>query len=258
MKNPSPCKQRLAAAALAALMTGNTIAQEEVSPAPAAPMVSPAAPTPPVPVAPMALIKIQTPSTIRMENDPHWLIAGFAMMGVAKIRNASMSEHLTSELYRLNPNYGGLLADELKKHLTVANIAITDAPQIGVNPDKPWNYKISQLTASGPRTLYVYFETIGIRSHFNTDYYQPKMHIVYCAMTPAVKDDCTFGERIAFGDNYEHEDETTILATPAERWYDDQSAYRRAGEIDLALKRGIKLAAERIAKQIIKASSTPQ
>lgn len=38
----------------------------------------------------VALIKIQNPSTIRMENDPHLLVAGLAMLGVSKIRTAQI------------------------------------------------------------------------------------------------------------------------------------------------------------------------
>lgn len=205
------------------------------------------------PPDPIALIKIQNPTTIRMENDPHLLVAGIAMLGFSKIRNSSMSDRLTSEIYRLNPNYGGLLSDEIKKHLSSANIPFTDAPPISVNPEKPWKYKVHQLTESSPHSLYVYFERIGIRSHHQTSYYQPQAYFVFCGMTPANKKDCTYGGNIAFGDNHEYEDENTIIATPAERWFDDQSAYMRATEIDLAFKRGIALAAERMAKQIIKA-----
>ncbi len=241
MRDITPVQRHVIGVILAAALIGNAAAQED---------------KPPAPSEPIALIKIQHPSTIRMENDPHLLVAGLAMLGISKIRNASMSERLTSELYRLNANYGGLLSDELKKHLMAANIAVTDAPPIAVNPEKPWNYKFPQLTASGPHSLYVYFEKIGIRSHHQTSYYQPQAYIVFCGMTFADKKDCTYGGSIAFGDNHEHEDENTILATPAERWFDDQSAYLRASEIDQALRRGIMLAAERIARQIVKANET--
>lgn len=210
------------------------------------------------PKAPPAitLIKIQNPATIRMENDPHLLVAGLAMLGVSKIRNAAMSERLTSELYRLNQNYGGLLSDELKRNLTASGIAISDAPPLPVNPEKPWNYKFKQISASGPNSLYVYIESIGIRSHHNTSYYQPKAHFVYCMTTQTIQDDCAHGGRIAFGDNYAEADDSTILATPAERWFDDQSAYTRVSEIDQALKRGITISAERIAQQLVKSMST--
>lgn len=204
----------------------------------------------------ITLIKIQNPGTIRMENDPHLLVAGLAMLGVSKIRNAAMSERLTSELYRLNQNYGGLLSDELKRHLTASGIAISDAPPLPINPEKPWNYKFKQISASGQNSLYVYIESIGIRSHHNTSYYQPKAHFVYCMTTQTIQDDCAHGGRIAFGDNYAEADDSTILATPAERWFDDQSAYLRASEIDQALKRGITISAERIAQQLVKSMST--
>lgn len=226
--------------------------QQTATPAPADTAQNPKAPPT------IALLKIQNPVTIRMENDPHLLVSGLAMLGFSKIRNASMSDRLTSELYRMNQNYGGLLSDELKKHLAAANITITDAPALAVNPEKPWNYKFPPIAANGPRSLYVYFESIGIRSHHNTSYYQPKAHVVYCMMTPAIKNDCSYGERISFGDNYDTEDESTILATPAERWFDDNDAYRRIGEIDQALKRGIVIMAERLANQIIRAEAAKQ
>lgn len=207
---------------------------------------------------PVELLKIREPATIRMENNPHIALAGLAILGISKARNSGMSDRLTSEIYRLNPAYAELLTSQLKRHLEAAAIPVTDGPMLAVDPAKPWNYKPQQITATSPTALYVYFESIGIRSHHQNSYYQPAMHILYCLMTPKNPKDCTDSQRIAFGDNYDQEDETTILATPGERWFDDQSAYLRVGEIDQALKRGITIAAERIAKQLTTAMSAAQ
>jgi hypothetical protein len=196
------------------------------------------------------MLAIHEPPLIKMANDPPIFFAGLAALGISKVRNGGMSDRLTSEIYRLNPAYAKQLDQGIRAALLAAGFEITDGPLPAVNAEKPWKYKVEQLNPDNQTVLYTYFESIGIRAHHQNSYYQPAMYIRFCLMTPANKKDCTYYDGVAFGDNHGEEDETTLLATKAERWFDEDSAYARADEIDRAFRRGIEWAAPRLAASI--------
>jgi hypothetical protein len=171
---------------------------------------------------------------------------------VTRSRNSGMSDRLTGMMYRRDQKYSQKLHAEFRAELSALGVALGDQRRARVDPTKPETIQSSTINPDGKTVIYTYFESIGVRSHHNKSYYQPSVYAVYCIVTPAVKNDCTASDRIVFGDNYE-DSETTIAATPDQRWADSDDVYLRVEDLDKTIQEVIPKMAAMMAQSAVEA-----
>lgn len=196
----------------------------------------------------ISIVKAPEPMNYRMENS---MAGGFGWI-VHKMRNNSLSTALTGDMYRLKPRLANLLNEEVTASLKSAGASLSDGPKVIIDPAKPWSVNWQSLNPDGKITLYTYIESIGVVSSNLSAVYEPTMYIVYCVLTPEKKDDCSSWGRMSFGNGETVDSETSIAATPAEKWASSDDVFLRVAELDQAYKRAITKMAPEISARVLR------
>lgn len=196
----------------------------------------------------ISIVKAPEPVTYRMENS---MAGGFGWI-VHKMRNSSLSTALTGDMYRLKPKLSDALNDDVSANLKAAGVSLSDGAKVIIDPAKPWSVKWPSLNPDDKIVLYTYIESIGVASSNLSTVYEPTLYVVYCILTPEKKDDCSNWGRASFGNGETVDSETSIAATPAEKWATSDDVFLRVTELSEAYKRGITKIAPGVAARVIR------
>lgn len=181
----------------------------------------------------IAILKAPEPSFYAMENKSH--VGGL----IHFFRNNALGSNLSMDFLRLKPNLAELINQDVSTQLKAKNISLSASPKVNINPEKPWKLDYSLLSKHDKPVLFVYVESIGVKSQRNEEAYKPFIYLVFCLITPKYTNDCTEFGRSSFGDGADEDSEEgwSITNTREEQWRNADEVYANLPEINQAYRR---------------------
>lgn len=181
----------------------------------------------------IAILKAPEPSDYTMQNK-------MAVGGLIHFfRNKSLGSNLSLDMMRQRPRLAELIDQEVAQQLAAKGIGTSVAPNIQVDPEKPWKMDYATLSKHDRPVLFVYVESIGVKSQTTESSYKPFVYLVYCLVTPKRAKDCTSFGRATFGDgeDQDYEDSWIIGNLREEQWRSANEVYENLPEITQAYRR---------------------
>lgn len=183
----------------------------------------------------IAVLMAPEPTEYKMENKSH--VGGL----VHFFRNNSLGSNLSLDMMRQKPRLAELLNHEVAKQLSGKGISISAAPSVSINAEKPWKLDYSTLSKHDKPVLFIYYESIGVKSQRSEGTYKPFTYVVYCLVTPKRSKDCTESGRASFGDGHDEDSDEgwTIANLREEQWRSADEVYANLPEITQAYRRAV-------------------
>lgn len=199
------------------------------------------------------LIKAHEPTEYTMENRS--FVGGL----INTFRNNSLGNNLSLDMMRQKPKLSDMINEGVDTALAGHNLAHAPAPKVQINFEKPWKLDYATLAATGKPVLFVYVESIGVRSRNMDSTYRPFSYVVGCLITPKYKNDCTYMWRSRFGDggDRDYDDHGIVGNLPEEKWRSANEAYENIPEIIASYRRSLPKMIPWIIKSAAEQMETP-
>lgn len=183
----------------------------------------------------MAILRAPEPTDYTMQNK--MVVGGL----IHFFRNKSLGSNLSLDMMRQKPRLAEMINQEVASQLNAKGITVSDSPSVAINPEKPWKMDYQTLGKHDKPVLFIYVESIGVKSQTTESSYKPFAYVVYCLVTHKRSRDCTSFGRATFGDGEEqdYEDSWIVGNLREEQWRSANEVYENLPEVTQAYRRAL-------------------
>lgn len=200
----------------------------------------------------ITLIKPPEPTKYMMRN--LWHVAPMILfipssLLIEMASSGILGSRLSDDMARHQPKFSDALLEALDNEFTGMGYEVTRNATMRADPSQPWAIDQSAFTPNGTEIVYAHYEYIGLYSGRSKSYYEPAVAVSACVnRTPDRY--CEIDAFGAYGNGYDSPGPEYFSAKPDERWFSASEVSISMGEVKTAMKHGVSLIANGIAKQV--------
>ncbi len=192
------------------------------------------------------IIKTPEPNKFRMENSQF----GFGGI-VHRFRNNGLSDALSGDLVKANPNFNEFLRTQISNELKMAGLNEILPPEVILDPSDLWKIDYSKVDTESDLIIHAYVDYSGVRSGSTSSFYETAVHVNFCVVAKKLSNKCLIENTAVYGDGASKNSKFVYVASPDHRWENSVAVFENIPEIIKSMNFGLSRIATDVSKAVL-------